>query len=46
MIGEAFERFLEPPLMVVLVAMWLIGEVLLLGPCTLALYLAWVLLSE
>jgi hypothetical protein len=46
MIGEAYERFLELPLMVVLVAMRLVGGVLLLGSCTLALYLAWLLLSE
>jgi hypothetical protein len=44
MIGGAYEGFLELPLMVVLVAMWLVGGVLL-GSCTLALYFAWVLLT-
>jgi len=44
MIGEAYERFLELPLMVVLGTMWLVGAVLL-GGWALALYLAWVLLA-
>ncbi len=44
MIGGAYEGFLELPLMVVLVAMWLVG-VVLLGSCTLALYFAWVVLT-
>jgi hypothetical protein len=44
MIERTNEEFLEPPLMVVLVAMWLVG-VVLLGSCTLALYFAWVLLT-
>lgn len=44
MIGRAYERFLEAPLMVVLAATWLVGGVLL-GLCTLALYFAWVVLT-
>ena len=44
MIGRTYEEFLELPLMVVLVAMWLVGGVLL-GSYTLALYFAWVLLT-
>jgi hypothetical protein len=44
LIGGVYERFLELPLMVVLVAMWLVGGVLL-GLCTLALYFAWVVLT-
>jgi hypothetical protein len=44
MVGRAYERFLGAPLMVVLVAMWLVGGVLL-GVCTLALYFAWVVLT-
>ncbi len=44
MIGGVYERFLELPLMVVLVAMWLVGGVLL-GVCTLSLYFAWVVLT-
>jgi hypothetical protein len=44
MIGRAYEGFLELPLMVVLVAMWLVGGVLL-GSWALALYFAWVLLT-
>jgi len=44
MIGETYERFLELPLMVVLVALWLVGGVLL-GSWALVLYFASVLLT-
>ncbi len=44
LIGGAYERFLELPLIAVLVAMWLVGGVLL-GSCALAFYFAWVLLT-
>jgi hypothetical protein len=44
MIGEAYERFLELPLMVVVVALWLVGGVLL-GSGPLVLYVASVLLT-
>ena len=44
MIGEAYERFLELPLVVVLVAMWLVGG-MLLASWALVLYFASVLLT-
>jgi hypothetical protein len=44
MMGGAFERYLELPVMLVLGAMWLVGAVLL-GSCALALYFVWVLLT-
>ena len=43
MVGRAHERFLELPPVVVLVAMWLVRGVLL-GSCTLARYVARVVL--
>lgn len=41
---KSYESFLELPPSIVLAAMWLAG-IALVGVCTLALYLFWVLLQ-
>ncbi|MDQ5827602.1 MAG: hypothetical protein M3441_25935 [Chloroflexota bacterium] len=42
-IGQLYERFLGLPVLVVLVALWVVGGALL-GLCALASYLLWGLL--
>ncbi len=43
-LGRVLEGFLELPVLVVLVAMWLLGGALL-GGCVLAPYFLWTLLA-
>jgi len=43
-LGSVLERLLEFPVLVVLVAMWLVSEALL-GAFVVALYFLWVLLT-
>ena len=43
-IGWVYERFLGLPVLVVVVALWVVGGTLLVGSCALASYLLWGLL--
>ena len=43
-LGSDFERFLELPVLVMIVALWLVG-VVLLGGCALVPYFLWAVLA-